>query len=223
MNKTSEKIANYLLEDEFFSGFKLRKQDAELIRRLPIGYEIVELQNWIDTDSSSGKKVLIVHPLYLTRFNILHKWFEKFSFKTLSDQRGSYSIGFDGSMLDTKNEYHFPVSDNIFPQLDTFRNDIITNAKDVFNKFKDLSDLYKYLVYPVIAGEKAAPDVGADWVFQYLLLTKIVDKRNYKKAKIVIMDRVEELQNRGEPNIERYYEKLDDILFYLENENIKYK
>ncbi len=218
MNRVTEIIASYLLDDEFFEKFKLRKKDSSLINKLPIGYEKVELQNWIDTNYSSGEKALVILPVYSKRFDVLHKWFERFSFKTISDQRDAYSIGFEGLMLGRKNEYRFSISESFSPEWEDFRNDVVFNAKSVFSKFTSLADLYEYLVRPVITGEKVPPDVGADWVFEYLLLTKIVDEKNYDRAKKVILDRVEEMNDRGEPNIERYYENLDRILLHLENE-----
>lgn len=160
MNKTVEAIANFLLEDKFFEGFKLRKKDLSLIKKSSIGYEIVELQNWVDMNSSNGEKNVVIHPLYLKRFDVLHKWFEKFSFKTLSDQRGSYSVGFSGSMLNTKNNYHFPLSEDINSEWEVFKNDIITNAGNVFNKFQNIKDVYKHIVYPAVTGKTPLPDGG---------------------------------------------------------------
>lgn len=218
MNKSVEQFAVYLLEDELFAKFKLRKNDASIVNKQPSGYEKVELQNWIDMNCSTGKKELVILPVYSKRFNVLHKWFEKFSVKTIADQRDSYSIGFEGLMLGRKNEYRFPISDNFSPERESFRSDVVTNAKYVFNKFTSLGDLYNYLVYPAITGEKVLPNVGADWVFEYLLVTKIVDEKNYDKVKKIILKRVEELNNRGEPNIELYYDNLGGILAYLENE-----
>lgn len=59
---------------------------------------------------------------------------------------------------------------------------------------------------------------GADWIFEYLLLTKLVDRDNYDNTKKVILERAEEMNKRDEPNIIEYYDKLDEILFYLETE-----
>lgn len=213
MNRATE-IAAYLLEDDFFENFKLRKKDCSIIKKFSDGYEKVELQNWIDTNHR--EKELVILPVYSRRFDVLHKWFEKYSFKTISDQRDAYSIGFEGLMLGKKNEYHFSVSERHCSEWEAFRNDVVANARGVFRNFTSLAEVYEYLVYPVVIGKKMPPDIGADWVFEYLLLTKIVDEKNYGRAKKTIMDRVEEMNNRGEPNIERYYENLEKILLHLE-------
>ncbi len=218
MNKLTEQLANYLLEDERFTNFKLRKSDSTIINKQSTGYEKVELQNWIDTSYSTGKSELVIHPVYLKRFHVLHKWFEKFSFKAISDQRDAYTIGFDGLMLGKKNEYHFSTTDDVSVDWESFRTDVVTNATYVFNKFNSLEDLYNYLVSPVIAGEKELPNIGADWVFEYLYLTRIVDEKNYGRVKQLILNRIDEMNGRGEPNIERYYKDISKILEYLENE-----
>ena len=219
MNKTAEKVASYLLEHEYFVDFKLRKRDSSLIKKFPTGHEVVELQNWIDKNHSSGKQELVIYPVYGKRFDVLHKWFEKFSFKTMSDQRDSYSVGFSGVMLGKTNEYRFPLSETPSVEWDVFRNDVVCNAKYVFEKYTTLEDVYKYLVHPLVVGGKTPPDVGAEWVFEYLLLTKIVDSENYGRVKAVIMDQVEKMHQRREPNIERYYERFDEITSYLEELN----
>lgn len=217
MIRETNNIATYLLDDEFFENFKLRKKDSSIIKQNSSGFEKVELQNWIDTNHSVSEKGLVILPVYSKRFDILHKWFERFSFKTISDQRDTYSIGFEGQMLGKKNEYYFALSESFRPEWEIFRNDVVANANAIFDKFTSLADLYEYLVYPVITEEKLPPNVGADWVFEYLLLTKIADKKNYGRAKKVILDRVEEMNKRGEPNIARYYDNLEKILLHLEN------
>lgn len=225
MNETVEQIAAYLLKDPFFLNFKLRKRDSCLIKKTDYGNQTLELQTWFDRNPSNGKNDVIVQPNYSVRFNILHKWFEKFSFKTTQDQRDNDTIGFQGCMLGEKDEYRFSKTNKILQhfKLKAFKKDIIKNSSFVFRNINSLNDFYKIAVQPVILNKKTAPDVGADWVFQYLLCTRIVDNREYEKAKSVILERVEELHNRGngEPNIERYYDKLDEILFYLENEVVK--
>lgn len=220
MIRATHNIAAYLLNDEFFENFKLRKKDSSIIKKLSSGFEKVELQSWIDPNYSISDKGLVILPVYSKRFDALHKWFEQFSFKTISDQRDAYSIGFEGLMLGKKNEYRFSISENFCPEWETFRKDIVANANGIFDKFTSMADLYEYLVYPVIVEEKIPPNVGADWVFEYLLLTKIADKNNYERAKKIILDRVEEMNNRGEPNIARYYDDLDKILLHLENAQV---
>lgn len=220
MNKVCEEISNYLLKDEFFVNFKLRKSNSTIIRKLPDGSDKIEIQNWIDTNYSNNKNELIIHPIYGKRFNVLHKWFEKFSFKTLADQRDAYSIGFDGQMLGKVNEYRFPISEEPGNEWDKCRSEIIENAMFVFEQFSTLTKLYEYLVRPAVMGEKKFPNVGADWVFEYLLLTNIVDRNNYVMTKKVILDQVEKMNARGEPNITRYYSNLDVILNALEQEGV---
>lgn len=218
MNILAEKIARYLLEGEYFENFSLRKRDSSLINKLPYGAEIIQLQHWIETNHDSGKQFLIVRPLYLKRFNILHKWFEKYSVKSISDQRDSYSVGFNGNMLNTKNEFLFNVDEVNNPLFDIFRDEVIKISADVFSKFSSIECLYNEIVQPCMLGEHSFPDVGAEWAFEYLLITKIVDNENYERNKGKILSRIEELNSRGEPNIQIYYDKVDEIVAYLENQ-----
>jgi hypothetical protein len=72
-------------------------------------------------------------------------------------------------------------------------------------------------IQPILDGEAELPDVGANWVFIDLTLCKLVGPDNYRQLKKILLDRVEFMYNRGEPNIKEYYEQLDEILSYLEN------
>lgn len=61
------------------------------------------------------------------------------------------------------------------------------------------------------------PDGGFDWAMIDLTLCKIVNPKNYNKLKEIILDRIEFLNNREEPNVAYYHDKIDDILRYLES------
>lgn len=61
------------------------------------------------------------------------------------------------------------------------------------------------------------PDGGFDWAMIDLTLCKIVNPKNYNKLKEIILDRIEFLYNREEPNVAYYHDKIDDILRYLES------
>ena len=54
------------------------------------GKQFIEMDHWIDEATSS----LVIYPIYGVRFDILSKWFEKFSMKNLQDQRDRASIAF---------------------------------------------------------------------------------------------------------------------------------
>jgi len=236
-------FAAYLLEDDFFSGFKYRKSDSSLMKKHKEDWISVSLDNWFKHERR------LVQPAYDVRFNVLHKWYEKFSFKTLSDQRSIPTIGFIHSMITEQlnssffapREYHIFSEDNVYYMSDTneypnqyrelrpieedweiAKNEIIQAAKIVFGKFQTLEDFYRFKVYPAIMGEKELPDVGADWIFIYLASVKIVDQENYDLAKQVILDRIDFLLNdpnrrRPEPNIKMYDGRFNEIFNYLEH------
>ena len=107
-NLLYHKLIDLLTDEPFYSDFKFRKRDKSFIKKTEFGFEALSLENyWIGYDLKRDKEALVIQPLYLKRFDILHKWFEKFSFKTLSDQRDNYSIGFDGKMLGETDFFYF--------------------------------------------------------------------------------------------------------------------
>ena len=70
-------IINDLIQFDFFSGYKFRKRDSSFFFKTKGGKQIIELDHWTDAAKSS----LVIYPIYGVRFDILSKWFEKFSVK----------------------------------------------------------------------------------------------------------------------------------------------
>lgn len=212
-------IVDNLSTITYFKDYKYRKRDCRFINKTNDGFNAIELQFCDGFDLKRDCRALVVKPLYLKRFDILHKWFEKHSFKSLSDQRNGYSIGFDGKMIDGNSEFYFQLDradyDTNFIK---FKDEVITKSQEVFSKYTSLTELYKIEIFPILQGKKELPNIGADWVFEFLKLCKLVDSANYSNLKEIILKQVEVMHKRGEPNIIEYYSNLKSILFEIENE-----
>ena len=156
-----DKIVNDLVQLDFFSGYKYRKRDHSLFFKTEGGKQFIELDHWRDRDTSS----LVIYPVYGVRVDILHKWFEKFSVKTLQDQRDRASISFSGSMLGLQDELNFDTNkDGYSNEFENFQI-ILKCAEYVFSEYSSLDKLYNKTILPVLDGETELPDVGADWIF----------------------------------------------------------
>lgn len=212
-----------LKSESFFSDFKLKKSDKSLIRKFDWGWQRVILDHYNSFDLERNDLALQVMPNYEIRFNILHKWFEKFSRRTLSDQRDTYSIGFNENMLGkSKHFLGFLFLENRKDyELDyeVMKNDILEHASHVFNCFKTINDLYDYKVNDVLKGKKTFPTAGADWIFEDLFMTRIVNPEQYDYVKKLILEHVDKLRYREhpEPNVTIYYDRIPEIISYLES------
>ena len=80
-----------------------------------------------------------------------------------------------------------------------------------------MNDFYNKIVKPEITGKKELPGIGADWCFDYLTLGYLVDRDNYPVLKSKILERIEYMHGYNEPNIEHYYDRIDEIISYMEN------
>lgn len=89
-------------------------------------------------------------------------------------------------------------------------------AEYVFSEYSSLDKLYNKTILPILNGDVSLPDVGADWIFIDLALCKIVNPSNFHKLKQIILSHVRKMYMRKEPNILDYYDNLEDILQYLE-------
>lgn len=123
-----DKIIKDLLQLNFFSEYKFRKRDSSFLLKTKGGKQFIEMDHWIDEATSS----LVIYPIYGVRFDILSKWFEKFSVKNLQDQRDGASIDFSGEMLSIQDEFYFNLNgENMQP--------ILMNYKQKFKSVQNMS------------------------------------------------------------------------------------
>lgn len=215
-----QKIIDALVAEPLFAEFKYSKSYDGIVKKTKFGHQRVDM--YIQWDGYDLQKkelaVTIMNIGYGVRFDVLHKWFEKYSTKILAYQRTADSIGRTASMLGFKDyprSYDFVYSGEDFEEnLAEMVRDIVKVATYFFDKYRSLEDLYEALVVPVLEGKEELPGVGADWIFQYLTLTKLVDNKNYDKLKELILGRTGWMN--AEPNIIKYKEKLNEIFEYLE-------
>lgn len=210
---TNKEIFNTIVErlktETFLSGFKFRKRDSTFLKQDGDLRQSIELDHW------NKYGLLIIYPIYGVRFDILLSWFEPYSFKTLQDQRDNSSVMFCGNMLGKKDKFAISV-DNIEQSYMTLRDTLAECADMVFSAYTSLQDMYNLEIIPLLEGEKALPDVGADWVFKNLTLTRIVSPKDYERVKELILAQVHFMAGRNEPNIIEYIPRLDEIIESME-------
>lgn len=217
MDNIKDEIIDKISKADKFVNFKYRRKDFSFINKNESGWQKIEILFWKDSYDSSKT---IIRPIYSVRFNVLHEWFENHSFKTIKDQRDNYSLGFDGKMLGGKNDYLVSVKDYNAEEVNKIYSDILNNSQLIFNNFLNLDDLYDYIVIPLIKKEKELPNVGADWIFEYATLTRIISPNDYNTVKEIIFSHVKKMNERGEPNVVKYYSRLGDIFEDLEKQKI---
>lgn len=207
---------NLIQEKSFLEDFKFRNRDTSLIKKTKQGFEMIEFQIWENKEQlySNNNFSVIVKPLYLKRFNVLHKWFERFSFKSIIDQRDNYSIGFDGGQLKGRDEFILN-EENFENDFKLLKKNVEKNSKLVFNKFRDIEDIYDYSIKPLLSREANFPNVGADWIFEYLSIVKIVNEEELETFNNILYPHITEMYQKKEPNIIEYYSRYNEILSYL--------
>lgn len=211
-SKLFETIISDIKEDPFFSEYKYKKSENMLYLRDAERTLSIEFEHWKDYDECT------IYITYGCRFEILTKWFEKFSFKTLRDQRNNPNVIYDNTDFGRDEHIYFDYNFSDYEEKMHIMLPMIKENMALFvKKYSSLDNYYKEDVLPVITGDKELPSVGADWIFIYLTLGFLVDKGNYSRLKEIILKRVECMHSLGEPNVEHYYDKMDEILMYMEN------
>ncbi len=211
-------ILESIISDSFFKDYVIRKSDNSIICKTEYGYKKVWFWYYNSYDLKRDSLALEIRPNYEIRFNVLHKWFEKYSKRTLKDQREDSSIGLVGSMIGKTDDFYFLENRKDFHKdLRTLHDEVVENARYIFSKFATIEGYYDYCINDAICGKRELPNGGFEWVPEYLIATKIVAPSNYEKVKKLILNRVEWMMGRQNPNIELYYNDLPTILEDLEN------
>lgn len=198
-----------LKTESFLKGFKFRKRDSSFIQQEGGLRRHIELDHW------SKEGVLIIYPIYMVRFDILLKWFEPYNVKSPQARQDNPSIGFTGDMLGRQDE--FRITESTFKQDYTTLRDSLAECSDmVFSSYSSLREMYDRVIIPILEGKRALPDVGADWAFKYLTLTRIVSPKDYAAVKALVLAQVHKMADRPEPNIMDYISRLDEIINVME-------
>ena len=202
-------IVERLKDEPFLNGFKFRKRDYSFIQQLEGLRRHIELDHW------TKYGVLIVYPIYMVRFDILLKWFEPYNVKSRQAQQDNPSVGFTGNMLGRRDK--FTISE---ANLDCDYSKLCVTLADcsgiVFQSYTSLRDMFDHEIIPILEGKRALPDVGADWAFKYLTLTRIVSPEDYSAVKELVLAQVQKMANRHEPNVIDYFSRLDEIISVME-------
>ncbi|MDE6768593.1 MAG: hypothetical protein K2J78_02585 [Muribaculaceae bacterium] len=208
-----ERIVELLKQEPILQDFKYVKSKYSFIKRVDgIRYDLcLDHQFFFNIEMS-------ISPIASVRYEVLHKWHEKFNFKSIRDQRDNYTVGTSTIMVGYDHLYRFKYGgenfDEVYPKL---REAIIKCMEYTFTTFSTMEDFYREKVLPILEEKESAPWCGDDWVFEYLTVCRILHPESYKKLKNVVMDHVNGLTKAEEPNIMEYKGKWGEILAYLES------
>lgn len=222
MNKTVGQILDRLIDEPFFYDFKIRKSDECLINKSKNGFKKISLEDHYQSIDLNNKRLgLQVRPYVEIRYDILSKWFEKYSFIDLKTQRSNGQI-FEHIGGFGKVEFLFYNEGDCFEEhYNKIRDYIVSESALFFEKYSTMEKLYINKIIPLMTGEKQFWNNGGDWMFEYLKLVWIVDKPNYPKFKEKIMKHINFLmfgRSSQEPNIAKYYNRLEEIFADLERD-----
>ena len=212
-----DRIVKDIKADAFFAEYKYKRVVTAFYKYLEDYYLSVGLghkRDWLND-------AIVIRPVCGKHFFILTKWFEKFSFLTLQDQRNYPNVLFSGKTLGLNGEISFKYD---LSDYDEKIMALIKLIKEMLIRVDDdyatLEDFYNRDVVPKLDGLCVFRDNDAEWIFQYLTLGHLVDPDRYPELKAKLLEHVEWMHSRKEPNVARYYDRLDEIISYMEN-NVK--
>lgn len=140
-------VISRLETESFLSGFKFRKRDSTFI------WQNHGLRRFIELDHWNKNGLLIINPIYMVRFDILLKWFEPYSFKSLQDQRDNPSVGFSGKMLERQD--NFTISEADFDRHYFKLRDTLAECSEmVFSSYNSLQDMFYHEIIPLLKEKK---------------------------------------------------------------------
>lgn len=208
-----------LNSEDYFKKYKFRKSTNTLTLKTDSGFNQIEFYSKKTVDNSRfGELALGIEPVYGVHFDILSKWFEKYSFKSLSDQKNNINVMANGLDFDLQKDFLFLENGKKFQQdYENLEKNIINNSMIFFTKYKSVEDYYRFEVLPIFTNNKKLPDYGADWIFEYLTAVKLFDILRFREMVLILKKQIEYMNSRNEPNVANYNGKLDEIFEYLYN------
>lgn len=222
MTSFARDILPRLQNEEYFSSFKFLKSKNTFRQKTEFGFYDIQLYLHKSYDLKREGQALEIHPIYGVRFDITMKWFEKFSFKSLSDQRNNPTVFTDGAGVNSFSKFYFLDSGQDFnSDFLNFRKAVTSISESYFSKYKTLNDYFLHDVLPILNREREMRDGGADWIFEYLTAVKLCDVERFDEMTAMLKNQIEFMRNRNEPNVTEYYEKFDIIFKELKNSDLK--
>lgn len=218
-----ERLVEDLKKVDYFKDYKYRKRDSTFIYKFDGGFKDVGLEHCIKFGD------LRVQPTIGFHYDIVVKWFEKYSTLSLRDQRDNplyfiapYRLGFKGNDTSLGHGFEMRSDGSDYEAVAPLLIHAVTEcARYVDNKFKTLEDYYNFEIAPYLTGEKDTPMNGAYWFFEGLTVCRIVAPENYERLKEIFMKRAHWMMNEWkyapERNMQPYYNRLDEILSDMES------
>lgn len=215
-----DRIFKRLKEEDYLRNFKFKRNESEFVHLKEDKFYKIGIEHYDTVESHDNPRLGLNLCLYFAnRYDILHNWFEKYSMLSLEILRyeSSFSYTPKNLGLDDKNFFSFD-GDDFDTAYDSFLNEIITGADYFFNRVNSLKKCYENYIVPAIeSGSSVLPDEGSQWVLKYLALTRIVSPKNYPLLKSLILERVDYMIKRNEPNIILYKDTMPEICAFLES------
>lgn len=209
-----------LKEEDYLRNFKFKRNESEFVHLKEDKFYKIGIEHYDTVESHDNPRLGLNLCLYFAnRYDILHNWFEKYSMLSLEILRyeSSFSYTPKNLGLDDMNFFSFD-GDDFDTAYDSFLNEIITGADYFFNRVNSLKKCYENYIVPAIeSGSSVLPDEGSQWVLKYLALTRIVSPKNYPLLKSLILERVDYMIKRNEPNIILYKDTMPEICAFLES------
>lgn len=216
-----QKVIENLLEEEKFKNFEFKKTKKRLIQKTDFGFRSIDFYQYStvrdNKNGSFGNLGVRISPVIGVKFNILSKWFEKFSFKSLSDQRNNYTLGIEFSQAQIEETIFYEDGHNFEYDYKVFLMNLTSLSDSFFTNYNNVYSFYQKIVFPKIEKNEQFPDIGSDWIFEYLAATKICDFSNFEKCKKLLNERIDFLKSRNEPNVLKYDHRFTDIFEFLKN------
>ncbi|MEY8607487.1 hypothetical protein [Muribaculum intestinale] len=213
-----------LRDEPLLSDFKyLKSYDSFRLKVKDGWYEIYlshsRIPHWW-MKSRDGSEItadfLQIIPSSSRRFDVMWKWFEEFYPYEVSRVRGFNNIYIKPEDYDIPNEFYFSLDGGNFDK-EYHRLYLMLEilAEGIF-EYNTLDSVFNRKVKMYLSDNIEKPPFGVVWIFEDLLLTRIVKPANYSALKKVMEQHLKRLSNNKEPNYLDYESKIPVMIERLE-------
>lgn len=213
-----------LRDEPLLADFKYLKSDDSFRLKVKDGWYKIYLSHsriphwWMG--SRDGSEItadfLQIIPSSSRRFDFMWKWFEEFYPYEVSSVRGFNNIYIKPEDYDIPNEFYFSLDGGNFDKEYHRLYMMLEILVEGIFEYNTVDSIFNRKVKMYLSDNIEKPPHGVVWIFEDLLLTRIVKPADYSALKKVMEQHLKRLSNAKEPNYLNYESKIPVMIERLE-------
>ena len=203
---------NALFEEK---GFKWKRSENKFTKYVEGGASIITYRILDSYDFTKDEVSWKIEFYFFIRFNIVHEWFETFEHRKKKDYKDSWTMGRNMEEINGV-EFEIAVDESaISNRLSEINRKVFLDYNIFFKKYRTLSDVNNYLMPTPINSIEDVEKIHAfnmRTAMEYLTIAWILQRSDFELMLIAFKSKINDLAKVGDPMVNIYFPKFDEII-----------